>query len=268
MAASRSRATAPWPRQGAESDQDGSIPAPYPPARSEQPKIPRPAGSAGGAKSERLLVATLQVRIPNSVWTGPFSRKHPTTIMEILGRSEVGRKVLVADHWISGRPPGVWRKEIARYPDVLHVDCLTEVGEGSLYRVRFLGPSIVKLYRRLEVPIPFPLRIQAGYIQWEVVARTSQFREILRFVRSIDPKAKIAWTRKSPLRAHVPQLTKAQTSLLQRAIAAGYFAVPRRITLIDLAREVNRSKSAVSETMARIELKLLESALYLPSFGT
>ena len=44
-------------------------------------------------------------------------------------------------------------------------------------------------------------------------------------------------------------------------MAAGYFAVPRGITLTDLARRLDRSKSAVSEAIAIIERKLLESAM-------
>jgi len=229
---------------------------------------PRLSRRLPGDRNDRLLLATLHVRIPDSIWYGPFSRRHPSTVIEVLGRSETGRTVLVADHWISGRPAGKWRREIARSPDVLHVDCLTEMGEGCLYRVRFVGPPVVRLYRRLEVPLPFPMRILNGFIEWEVVARAPQFRQILAFARSIDPHTRVTWARKRPLRAHVPQLTRAQTALLRRAIEEGYFAVPRRITLVDLAREVNRSKSSVSETMARIELKLLESALYVPALST
>jgi predicted DNA binding protein len=44
-------------------------------------------------------------------------------------------------------------------------------------------------------------------------------------------------------------------------MAAGYFAVPRGITLTDLARQIGRSKSAVSEAIAIIERKLLETAV-------
>jgi predicted DNA binding protein len=56
-------------------------------------------------------------------------------------------------------------------------------------------------------------------------------------------------------------LTEIQQQLLSQAMAAGYFAVPRGITLTDLARRLDRSKSAVSEAIAIIEKKLLESAL-------
>jgi predicted DNA binding protein len=56
-------------------------------------------------------------------------------------------------------------------------------------------------------------------------------------------------------------LTEAQQQLLTEAMAAGYFAVPRGITLTDLARRLNRSKSSLSEAIAVIERKLLESAM-------
>jgi predicted DNA binding protein len=44
-------------------------------------------------------------------------------------------------------------------------------------------------------------------------------------------------------------------------MAAGYFAVPRRITLTGLANKLGKSKSSLSEMLANIEKKLLESAL-------
>ncbi len=216
---------------------------------------------------DRLLVATLRVQIPDRIWLGPFSRRHPSVGLEVLGRSEIGRSHVVADIWIGGRPAGIWRREIARYSDVSHVDCLAEVGPGSLYRVRFVGPPVIELYRQLEVPLPFPMRVQGGAIEWEVVARAPEFQRIVRFAQSIDPHLRLTWTRRAPLRSHLPRLTRAQTALLKRAIAEGYFSVPRRITLVDLARAVNRSKSSVSEALARIELKLLESALYLPGLA-
>lgn len=40
----------------------------------------------------------------------------------------------------------------------------------------------------------------------------------------------------------------------------GCFAVPRKITLTELAQLVDRSKSSVSEAIALIEQKVLESA--------
>lgn len=211
---------------------------------------------------DSLILATLRIRIPKSgLWTGPFSRNHPSVSIETLNRSEVDSDVSVSDYWISGRPPGVWAREIGGYADVRKVDSLAEVGDGSIYRITYRNPPVIYLYRKLGLPIQFPLRIQAGFLRWELVARRSEFEEVLQHVREVDPDFQVISIRRRPLRSHLPVLTDGQQELLNRAMAAGYFAVPRGITLTDLARELGRSKSAVSEAIAIIERKLLETAV-------
>jgi len=181
--------------------------------------------------------------------------------MEVLNRSELTEDASVSDHWISGGPPGVWAREIAGFPDVVKVDSLAEVGDGCIYRISYRNPPIVYLYRKLRLPLHFPFRIQAGIINWEVVARRSEFEAVLRYAKEVDPDFQLVSIRRRPLRSHLPVLTDTQQQLLNQAMAAGYFAVPRAITLTDFARQMGRSKSSVSEAIAVIERKLLESAL-------
>jgi hypothetical protein len=209
----------------------------------------------------RLFIATLRVRIPAPTWPGDFSRAHPAVRLEVLSRSEVTPDVSVSDYWISGAAPGHWAPELLTYDEVLKVDSLAEVGGGCLYRITYQNPPIVYLYRRLSLPLQFPLRIQAGYIVWEVVARRSEFDEVMAYTREVDPSVTVVSIRRRPLRSHLPMLSAVQQSLLSEAMAAGYFAVPRGITLTNLARKVHRSKSSVSESIALIEKKLLESAM-------
>jgi len=224
--------------------------------------------SEGRAEPERLLLATLTVRLPDRTWTGPFSRRHPSHPIEVLARGDAGRSVMVADHWIRGRPAGVWVREIASFPDVVRVESLAEIGEGSLYRVKFRAPPIIELYRRLGLPLPFPIRIQAGYARWEVAARVPDFATLVRFARDVDPGTRISWTRTPPLRDHLPRLSASQLALLHRAIVAGYFAVPQPITLVELARACGEGRAAVSGALATIERKLLGTALREPLRGT
>jgi predicted DNA binding protein len=55
-------------------------------------------------------------------------------------------------------------------------------------------------------------------------------------------------------------LTSIQRALFRQALALGYFEVPRRITLTQLAHKVSRNKSSVSTTLATVERKLAEFA--------
>jgi len=210
---------------------------------------------------DRLHLASLRIRMPRNIWTGMFSSQNPTVKLEALNRNDVDRDVSVSDYWISGTPPGIWASKIAAYPDVVKVDSLAGVGEGCIYRVTYRNPGIVYLYRRLQMPMQFPLHIQAGRIEWEVVARSEEFARLLAYAREVDPEFQVISIRRRPLRSHLPLLTETQQALLNEAMAAGYFAVPRRINLTDLAQRLGRSKSAVSEAIALIEKKLLESAV-------
>ncbi len=209
---------------------------------------------------DRLFIAMLRIRIPGTLWTGTFSRAHPYARIEVLNLSEVTPDVSVSDYWISGSP-GQWANELLTFDEVLKVDSLAEVGGGCLYRITYQNPPVIYLYRRLNLPLPFPRRIQAGSIYWEVVARRSEFDEVMQYAREIDPGLTVVSIRRRPLRSHLPLLSDVQQELLTQAMAAGYFAVPRGITLTDLARQLHRSKSSISESLALIEKKLLESAM-------
>jgi len=214
------------------------------------------------APEDGLLLASLKIRIPpKGPWTGAFSRTHPGLFLDVLNRSEVTEDVSVSDYWIGGRPPGVWAREIAGFPDIVKAESLAEVGEGSIYRITYRNPPIIYLYRKLRLPLHFPFRIQGGFIHWEVAARRSELDTIIRYARQVDPEFQLTSIRRRPLRTHLPVLTDAQQQLLTQAMAAGYFAVPRAITLTNLAHQIGRSKSSVSEAIAIIERKLLESAL-------
>lgn len=217
--------------------------------------------------SARILVATLHIRIPRVIWTGPFSTRHPELRLEVLNRTDVTADTSVSDYWIGGGAPGEWATEIASFPDVVHVDPLAEVGSGCLYRIQYRNPPVIYLYRQLHLPLQFPLRIQAGILTWEVVSRHAEFQKVLTHARRADASVQVASVRRGPLRSHLPMLTGSQQELLTRAMAAGYFAVPRGITLTELSRKLNRSKSAVSEGIAVIEKKLVESALSAASLA-
>jgi hypothetical protein len=229
--------------------------------RSQQARLRHLRRGDAEERGSRILLATLKVRIPRNLWTGPFSSRHPTTRLEVLNRTDVTGAISVSDYWISGGTPGEWALEIGSFPDALQVDSLAAVGDGCLYRIKYRNPPVIGLYRRLRLPLQFPLRIQAGILTWEVVARFAEFRRVMEHARRADAGVQVVSMRRRQLRSHLPSLTDSQHELLTEAMGAGYFAVPRGITLTELAKKLDRSKSSISEGIALIEKKLVESAL-------
>jgi len=211
-------------------------------------------------EGDPVVLASARIRVPDQVWVGPFTRRHPQLRVEYLSFTELDPDHSVSDLWIGGRPAGVWAREIAEFPDILRVETIAEVGGGGLYRIAYRNPPVVYFYRKLGIPLPLPIWMQAGSAAWEIVARSSDYRRALEFMGKVDPAFRIISIRRGPLQGHIPALSVAQQRILSEAMAAGYFDVPRRIGLDELARRLRRSRSSVSSAIAAIEEKLLDSA--------
>ena len=194
-------------------------------------------------------------------WLGRFSTAHPDLHIEALHWAAIDERTSVLDYWIAGVPAGLWTQEIASNPDVRKVDPLAESGEGGLYRVVQQMNPVVHLYRRLQLPLRFPLVIRGGVITWEVMARNSELDSILAFFRKRKLDVAISSVRRELGTGQIPVLTPHQRVLLTAALRAGYFAVPRGVSLTELARKLGRSKSSVSEALAHIEQRLLEGSV-------
>jgi predicted DNA binding protein len=207
------------------------------------------------------VVSSLRIRLGQDHWYGRFSRTHPTLRIEAWHQTQIDSRTSVIDFWISGLPAGEWTREIASHPDVAKVESIAEVGGGGLYRVVQRINPVVKLYRRLGLPLRFPLAILDGVITWEVVAKKADFDRILDFLRRRGLDVVVSSIHRGYFPSDLPVLTHSQRQLLTQAMSWGYFTVPRKLTLTELAARLGRSKSSVSESLAHIERKLLESSM-------
>lgn len=212
-------------------------------------------------EDQRLVVVTLRIQMAQDHWLGKFSKAHPGVRIEAQHWTGIDSRTSVLDYWIEGLPAGTWTREIDAFPDVRRVEALAELGDGCLYRIVQRTNPVVRLYRQLGVPLKFPLTAMAGVITWEVVAKKSDFDQILAFFHRRKLTVTILSVRRGILRSHIPLLTPGQRQLLTEAMKTGYFAVPRGITLTDLAKRLGRNKSSVSESLALVERKLLETSL-------
>jgi hypothetical protein len=215
--------------------------------------------SSPPAYADRLAIVRLEFGIPRGVWLSGFTRKHPDLLVEVHNTLTVDSKKTLGDFEIYG-PPTDWTREIAGYPDVLHVERLDVFPDLGRYRVLFRQPIYLSIAHELAVLLSYPRITQAGIFTCETVARTSQVRRLVMALRDAGCEARIVSLRRDSLRSCRPVFTPVQRNLFRQALASGYFEVPRRITLGGLAKKLSRSKSSVSETLAIVERKLAETA--------
>ncbi len=200
----------------------------------------------------------LRVPLPESAWIARFSREFPNVTIEVLSRLDVDRTRSLTELRLHIPEPGPWADEIRSLPKVSGVEELGGAPGRVHLRVMHRTSTFIPIFRDLRLMRRFPFTIRGGEATWVIVASASKHRALLSRLQEQVPTAVIESVRHNDPEAPTGLLTVRQAELLRRAMAAGYFEVPRKITLTALAKEIGLAASSLSEGLAIVEKKLLE----------
>ncbi len=202
--------------------------------------------------------------LPADCWLNPFSHRHPALRIDALNTLSLSAKYVVSEWQISateGDPDDTdWTKEIGEFSDVVEVDKVGLLPGLSTYRVVCHAPFHLSLAVQFGLLFRYPRTMRAGTFTCETVARRTQVKG---FVDAMVASGRtISFVSVGAESLHWPRLTLTakQRDLFRQALAKGYFEVPRRITLAELARDLHQDESSVLGTLAVIERNLAEQA--------
>jgi len=194
-------------------------------------------------------------------WGYSFSRAHPSMRLELLDRIEVGENLLLAEVRMMGPGAFDWPKESHRYPNVIHFETIPESANSVVYRVNYRTPSIHTITQRHGVLTRYPIIVQDGISQFETFASHAQMRSYLKELKARVGPSQVGSVQRGSVSTQSLGLTPNQVAIFQEAVGAGFFHVPREITLTELAERLGRSKSTISTSLVKIRKRLAESAL-------
>ncbi len=106
----------------------------------------------------------------------------------------------------------------------------------------------------------FPVYVRGGTASGIVVTERTRLQEFFRHMKRISPGTHIDAIRTHSLENLEGLLTPSQARIFELAKSAGYWEVPRRATLRDLAQSLDLSRSTISEALALVEKKLIDEA--------
>jgi predicted DNA binding protein len=225
------------------------------------PPRPRPARVVNSAG--RLLSCRVKVTLPPACWLRVLTAPHPEYRVEVLSRQspEAGRTVTAVR--LHGPREPDWQSELEQLPGVDRVDILEEDSQSVLLQVSHLTPAWAAVAERLDLLWRYPFWAGEGEARWSIVGPEEKVRaylsEIRPTVEAVRVEAIVRGTRDKP----IDRLSPRQRELVQRAVSAGYFEVPRRVSLTELAERLQLAKSTLSERLAVIERKLIAEAVEL-----
>lgn len=236
-------------------------PAPRPPTTLSS--RPRRSGSrTRGVPEDRLAVVRVRFRVAEDIGLRRFTETRPTVqcVVSVVQRLNDG-EYLVEFEIISSEPRD-YTEELASMPAITSAKRQSPIGHRTHYLITLaLTPGYMVVATELGALLRYPRVIENGHLTVEVVAPTSRLRALIRRLRQIASDVEVLRFGPGPMRSSLGQLNARQTALLHRALAAGYFDVPRRVTLTRFAETLGRGKSSVSRALALIEKRLAESSV-------
>jgi hypothetical protein len=195
---------------------------------------------------------------PLGTWYGDFSRRHHDFVINVINAQLVSDNDIVGEFEIDDSSADCGT-EIAAAPGVSEADRIETISDTARYRVRYRRTPMVSRVTRSGVLFRFPVMIRNGMMYWEMVAKRSRMSRVMRIMEGAAANPRLVSLNGGSVHS-APNLTSNQRTLFHEARASGYYDVPRRITLTQLAKKVSRNKSSVSKMMGRIKRKLVEFA--------
>lgn len=187
-----------------------------------------------------------------------LTRSHPDLSVEVRGRMELEDRLTMFEVRLRGSPNVSWAEEVRRLTGVTHVESLGTVDGTESLRVFFRGRTLVRVLRRVRVAHQFPFPVQNGTALWTVLAPRRKVQLLIEALGRGRSSVQVRSIRRGSTAGAPFELTPRQRAVLDRALAEGYFEVPREISLSQLAHRLGVAVSTLSVSLATIERKVLE----------
>lgn len=218
----------------------------------------------GRAAGPRFAVYRIAVALPEDSLGYAATHGRPEIRAEVLNRLDVSDKdEIILDVRVLGAGIEGLRELAQRIPAVRRAEFFPETDQSFLCRLTMKLPIIWRVVRNHRILARYPIVIVDGWSRFETLATPDQVRQLVRALRKEVGPSRVEAVHQGSVNASALGLTGSQLTVFREALAAGYFASPRRISLTELAHRLGRSKSTVSQQVALIQRRLAQSALRL-----
>ncbi|MFB6104214.1 MAG: helix-turn-helix domain-containing protein [Halobacteriaceae archaeon] len=163
----------------------------------------------------------------------------------------------VAQIEINGATPDVVCAEIRAYDSVTDLTVLDAGSETCQVQVETTVPVLLTSLQNAGVPLEMPFEVSDGQMTLEATVPQQTLSDLGTTLEKFGIQYTVERIQQEP-ESDSALLTKRQRWLLDEAIDRGYYDTPRRITLVDLADELDIAKSTCSEILHRAEERVLK----------
>ncbi len=207
-------------------------------------------------KSDKSSMARIKVKFPEKLWISHIFKEFPDVKMEIqyflpydLEKS-IGNSIFEIMHYNTESII----KKIKEHPSVVEFSLLEQDKNKIKINIKTKDPYLLYAVINCGVLIDFPVNVREGYAFWRLISSRSRIDELLTIFdeRKIDYELLRIGSAPYDLEDQKYKLSLNESKTLDRAIESGFFEVPRKISLEELANQMGKSKSALSVMLRKI----------------
>lgn len=207
--------------------------------------------------TSEIVEGRIKIELPKKKWISVLSREFSDNLFSITSMSLLNENICNILIKITGKDLENLTKKLKNYPTISDNSIIDDSGSSIMLNVKSKGPVLLSIFNKEEIVPIYPIHIQAGWGEWHFFATRERITAIFDDFKAKGINVELKSVGKYKAKH---KLTDRQLEILDQARREGYFEIPRKITLNNLAGKLNISPSTLSESLRRINKKLLFEA--------
>lgn len=208
-------------------------------------------GTVGRRCSYTMPEAKLRLTIPEDIWIGDITRRHPDTRIRVLAAiPDELTGVGLAE--IEGPDAAAVLAEMVDDEELTNVETLQHSDGEALVQFETTNPLLLFPARGSGIPLQMPFDIRNGEASWEVTAPNERLSALGEQLEEFGIQFTVDYVHHQQT-ASEQLLTERQREIVRAAVEEGYYDTPRKCSLTELAESVGIAKSTCSSTLHRAE---------------
>ena len=206
--------------------------------------------------SSKTSLARIKIKFPDQLWISHIFKKFSGIRMEIESflpydfENSIGNSIIEIFYYSID----LLIDEVKNHDSVIDFSIMEKEENRVKFNVKTKDPFLLYAVIKCGVLINFPVRVRDGYAFWRLISTRERIDELLTLFEQISVNFTLLKIGNSPyiLDDDKYKLTLSESDVLDKAISSGFFEIPRKISLEELANDLGKSKSALSVMLRKI----------------
>lgn len=206
--------------------------------------------------SSKPSLARVKIKFPDKIWISEIFRKFHDVKMEIAYflpydlEKSIGNSIIEIWHYDLDSIINV----IKNHKSVFEFSLLERETNRIKINIKTIDPYLLYGVINCGVLVNFPVNVKDGYAYWKLISTRDRIDKLLTLFENRGIDFELLRIGNSPydIDESASNLSFEEAKILEKAINSGFFEVPRKISLEELANKLGKSKSALSVMLRKI----------------